>query len=101
MSTPDYPKTPEHLMVLGFSAGLFGLLAFPLLPLAYWLGKLDWRHRWRVHQMPPPDRWSEFWKGNGFRMVFFSIPVTGFLAGPDMVNAWYIQGLRAAANEGE
>ena len=47
MSISDYPKTPEHLMALGFSASFLGLLAFPLLPLSYWFGKLDWRHRWR------------------------------------------------------
>ncbi len=99
MSTSDYPKTPGFLTMFGTASAFFGPLALPVLPLSYLYGKHDWRRSYQDRRLAAPDPWLGFIKINWLGMLFFCIPVLGSLAGADMINAWYLQGLKAAASE--
>jgi len=93
-------STPGFLTFLGFlGAGLFGFLATPLLFLAYWLGKRDWRRDFSEYKQESPDTVGTLIRRNLLRMLLFLIPLGGFIGGYMLMDVWYMHGARVAAAE--
>ena len=93
-------SSPPYLKILGsLFAGFLSLVVLFLVPIAYWLGKREWRQDYNSYQIEAPLEGSEFVVRNILWVVVSAVPIAGFVGGYFLVDLWYMHGARVAASE--